>query len=137
VVEILAARGLPRDVEIIDGGTQGFGIVNLMEGRQRVILVDAANVGKTAGQFARFTLDEVDLLDGTSPLGEGQHLNIHYAGLREALLLAQALDSLPQEIVVFGVQPANTDWESALSPEVEDRLPDLIDAILAEVAASQ
>jgi hydrogenase maturation protease len=137
VAEALAALPLPRDVEVIDGGTQGLGIVNLMEGRQRVILVDAANVGETPGQFVRFTLDEVDWLGGTSPLGDGQYLNIHYAGLREALLLAQALDSLPPEIVVFGVQPVKTDWESALSSEVEETLPDLIDAILTEVAVSQ
>jgi hydrogenase maturation protease len=104
-----------------------------MEGWQRVILVDAANVAETPGQFLRFTLDEVDLLGGSSPLGGGQHLNVHYAGLREALLLAQALGSLPPEVGVFGVQPASTDWGSALSPEVQEALPDLIDAILGEV----
>ena len=136
VAEVLAARQLPRDVEVIDGGTQGLGIVNLMEGRQRVILVDAANVGEAPGQFVRFTLDDVDLLGGPGPLGDDQYLNIHYAGLREALLLARALDSLPQEVVVFGVQPANTGWESALSSEVEETLPDLIDAVLTEVAVS-
>ena len=134
IAEILAARPLPRDVQVIDGGTRGLGIVNLMEGWQRVILVDAANVAETPGQFLRFTLDEVDLLGGSSPLGGGQHLNVHYAGLREALLLAQALGSLPPEVVVFGVQPASTDWGSALSPEVQEALPDLIDAILGEVA---
>jgi hydrogenase maturation protease len=136
VAELLAACQLPKDVEVIDGGTQGLGVVNLMEGRQRVIFVDAANIGKTPGEFIRFTLDEVDLSGGSSPLGEGQHLNVHYAGLREALLLAQALDTLPRTVVVFGVQPANTDWESRLSPEVEAGLADLIDAILDEVGAS-
>ncbi len=134
VAELLAARQLPGSVEVIDGGTQGFGIVNLMAGRQRVILVDAANIGQAPGHFLRFTMDEVDLLGEPSPLGDDQYLNVHYAGLREALLLAQALGSLPQDVVVFGVQPANIGWEIALSPEVEKALPDLIDAILTEVA---
>ena len=136
VVELLAARQLPSAVKVIDGGTQGLGVVNLMEGHQRVILVDATNIGEAPGEFIRFTLDEVDLLAGSSPLGGGQHLNVHYAGLRDALLLAQALGTLPQTVVVFGVQPANTDWESRLSPEVEAGLAGLIDAILDEVRAS-
>jgi hydrogenase maturation protease len=135
VVEVLAAHPLPQHVEVIDGGTQGLGVVNLMEGRQRVVLVDAANLGETPGEFIRFTLDEVDLSGGSGPLGGGQHLNIHYAGLREALLLARALRTLPPEVVIFGVQPASVDWESTLSSEVEAALPGLIDAILDEVVA--
>jgi hydrogenase maturation protease len=128
--QALAARALPDDVEVIDGGTQGLGIVNLMEGRQQVILVDAADVGQAPGQFARFTLDEARLL------GDDQHLSVHAAGLRDALLLAQALKMLPQEVVIFGVQPATVEWGSALSPQVEAALPDLIAAVLAEVAVS-
>ena len=136
VAQLLSELQLPKDVEVIDGGTQGLGVINLMEGRQRVILVDAANIGEAPGEFIRFTLDEVDLSDGSSPLGDGQQLNVHYAGLREALLLAQALGILPQTVVIFGVQPANIDWENSLSPEVEAGLAGLMDAILDEVGAS-
>ena len=124
VVQMLTEQVLPPSVEVIDGGTQGLGIVNLIEGRQRVIVVDAADVGQSPGQFVRFTLDEAHLL------GDDQHLSIHAAGLRDALLLAQALKMLPDEVIIFGVQPANLDWESTLSPQVEAILPDLIEAVL-------
>jgi hydrogenase maturation protease len=101
-----------------------------MEGRRRVIFIDAANIGKAPGQFVRFTLDEV-LLSGPD-----RHLNVHYAGLRDALSLAEALGTLPQEVVVFGVQPVSIEWDNALSPEVEAALPDLIDAVLSEISVS-
>lgn len=130
VAQMLARQTLPSDVEVVDGGTQGLGLVNLMEGRQRMILVDAADVGKTPGEFVRFTLDKVVLR------GDDQHLSVHTAGLREALLLAQALKILPDEVVIFGVQPANLDWANALSPEVEATLPDLITAVLSELAVN-
>jgi hydrogenase maturation protease len=130
VAQMLARQTLPSDVEVVDGGTQGLGLVNLMEGRQRMILVDAADVGKTPGEFVRFTLDKVVVL------GDDQHLSVHTAGLREALLLAQALKILPDEVVIFGVQPANLDWTNALSPEVEATLPDLITAVLSELAVN-
>ena len=127
VVQKLAAQTLPPGVDVVDGGTQGLGIVNLMEGRQRVILVDAADVGKVPGQFVRFTLDEAQLL------GDDRHLSIHAAGLRDALLLAQALEMLPAEVIIFGVQPANLEWDNTLSSKVEAILPELIEAVLAEL----
>lgn len=130
VVQELASRRLPPDVEVLDGGTQGLGIVNELEGRERVILVDAANVGASPGCFVRFTLDQALLV------GADEHLSVHAAGLRDALLLAQALDMLPDELVVYGVQPANMAWETGLSPAVEASLPDLISALLAEVGKS-
>jgi len=129
LAQMLARQTLPNEVEVADGGTQGLGIVNMMEGRQRLILVDAADVEKTPGRFVRFTLDEAVLR------GHDQYLSVHSAGLREALLLAQALEMLPDEVIIFGVQPANLDWMSTLSPEVEAALPDLISAVLAEITA--
>jgi hypothetical protein len=48
-------------------------------------------------------------------------------------LLAQALQMLPDEVIIFGVQPANLEWDSALSPEVKGTLPDLITAVLGEI----
>jgi hydrogenase maturation protease len=130
VVEELAAQPLPPDVEVVDGGTQGLGLVGLMEGRRRAIVVDAASVGRSPGQFVRFTLDEARLL------GDEQPLSIHAAGLGDALLLGQALGTLPDEVIIFGVQPSCVQWDRSLSPEVDAALPALIAAVLAEVSAS-
>jgi hydrogenase maturation protease len=129
VAEVLAEQELPGDVEVVDGGIQGLGIVSLMEGRRRVILVDATDLGRAPGSIVRFTLEEVRLL------GEAEHLSIHDAGLRDALLLAKALGTLPEEVIIFGVQPAKTEWAYGLSPEVEAELPALVEAILMEVSS--
>ena len=126
----LEAQVLPPDVEVVDGGTQGLGLVTLMAGRRRVILVDAADVGRSPGEFVRFTPDEARLL------GDDAHLSVHAGGLRDALMLAQALEVLPDEVIIWGVQPANLDWNSALSPEVEAALPSLVEAVLVEILDS-
>jgi hydrogenase maturation protease len=129
VIESLAGQALPDGVEVVDGGTQGLGIVNLMEGRQRVIMVDAANVGKAPGEFVCFTPAEARLL------GDDQHLSVHSAGLRDALLLARVLQVLPDEVVIVGVQPAHLDWDDGLSPEVEAAIPQIVGRILDELGA--
>jgi hydrogenase maturation protease len=121
---------LPDEVEVADGGTQGLGLVTLLQGRKRAIVVDAVDMGRLPGEFVRFALEEVRLL-----AKEEGRFSVHEAGLREALLLAQALDMLPEEVVVFGVQPADVEWEAGLSPDVKAALPDLVEAVLEEVMA--
>jgi len=125
---MLMAEALPAGVEVVEGGTQGLGLVSLMEGWRRVILVDAANVGQTPGGFARFTPQEARLL------GNDQQISIHNAGLRDALLLGKTLELLPDEIVIYGMQPAKLDWGHGLSPQVEAAMQGLIGAILDELA---
>ena len=127
VAQALAEQARSGDVEVVEGGTLGLDLVNLMEGRQRVILVDAAEMGRNPGEFVRFGLDQVTLL------GDDKYISVHAAGLRDALLLAQVLGVLPKEIVIFGVQPASLEWRETLSPAVEARLPHLIAAVQAEL----
>ena len=129
-IQMLLVETLPGGVEIVEGGTQGLGLVSLMEGWRRVILVDAANVGQSPGEFVRFTPQEARLLGGDP------HISIHNAGLRDALLLAETLDLLPDEIIIYGMQPANLDWDDDLSPQVEAAMPELVSAILGELSAA-
>ena len=129
VIQMLTARALPEGVEVADGGTQGLGLVSLMEGWRRVILVDAANVGRPPGGFVRFTPQEARLLGGD------QQISIHNAGLRDALLLAETLELLPEEVIIYGMQPANLDWDADLSLQVETAMPELVRAILDELGA--
>ena len=91
--------------------------------------VDAANVGQSPGEFVRFTPQEARLLGGDP------HISIHNAGLRDALLLAETLDLLPDEIIIYGMQPANLDWDDNLSPQVEAAMPELVRSILCELGA--
>lgn len=128
--QLLAERCLPADVEVVDGGTQGLGLVTLLEGRRRLIVIDAADMGRLPGAFLRFTLEEARLL-----FEAGGRFSVHAAGLREALLLAQALRMLPDRVVVFGVQPARVEWEAGLSSPVEAALPGLVEAVMQELVA--
>jgi len=131
VIQELQQRDLPEGIEVIDGGTGGLDILRVIEGWENVLVVDAANVdggrGEIApGEFVRFTPDEARL--GASPEG----FSLHHAGLAEALALARALERPLPSIVVFGVQPSDVGWGEGLTPEVEQSLPALCEAVLKE-----
>jgi hydrogenase maturation protease len=126
VVELLKWGGLPTGMEAIDAGSVGFDLLGLLEGPRRVIIVDAADVGLEAGQFSRFTPDEVELR------GAAEKPAAHQAGLAEVLALARALGRPLPEIIIFGVQPGSLEWGEGLTAEVDAALPLLVEAVLRE-----
>lgn len=133
VVEELIRRGLPEGVTALDGGTGGLDLLQVLEGWERVVVIDAADVGRERGreilpgQFVRFTPDQAWLAQAAD------RFSLHYAGLSEVLALANALGRALPRMVIFGVQPAEVGWGEGLSPAVEAALPALTDAVLEEI----
>lgn len=129
VIEELHRRGLPAGVVAIDGGNAGLDLLDELEKWERVIIVDAAELGLEPGSFVRFTADEIEFQDNS--------FSSHSASLGEVLLLAQALGRQLPQIVVFGVQPADMGWREGLSQAVEAAVPALSEAVLGELSHSQ
>jgi len=127
IVEELVRRGLPEWVAALDAGNAGLDLLNVLEGWERVVIVDAAEMGREPGRFIRFMPDEARLTRAGDPF------SLHDAGLGEALALAGALGRTLPELVIFGVQPAEIDWREGLSPAVESAVPALADAVIAEL----
>ena len=130
VAQELEERTLPDDVEVMDGGTPGVGLLNLFQGRQRVIIVDAAEMGLAAGSVVRFRPEDVTLT------GSAQRFSLHRSGVADALALASELKLALPEIVVFGVQPERVDWNDSLSPQVQMAVSQVIEAVLNEAKAT-
>lgn len=126
VLEQLETRAVPDTVTLIDGGTPGLETLILWQGYERVIVVDAADMDCEPGAWRCFTRDQVQLqsrdlyLRGT----------LHYAGLAEALNLGEALNMLPPEVIIVGIQPRAIDWDIGLSPELVAVIPDICDTIM-------
>lgn len=127
VIEWLDRQALPPGVETIDGGTSGLDIVSILMGRERAIIVDAADIGRMPGQWLRFTPDVAQLKSSDAAL------SLHSTGFAEALTLGAALNVLPPTIIIYGVQPQNLDWTAQLSAEVQAAVIEVGQAILHEL----
>jgi len=130
VAEELQGLELPDGVTVVEGGTAGLGLIGLMEGYQKVIIVDAADMGHPPGCVVRFTPLEAQLKTVEAPL------SLHQIGLGEALTLAEALEVAPAERIIIGVQPSQVEMGAGLSPEVERAIPKIIRTILSELDAT-
>jgi hydrogenase maturation protease len=127
----LQQRGdLPPHVVVVDGGTGGVGLIPLIEDYRRVIVVDAVPMDQPPGTIRRFTWDEV------RPIPNELALSLHQSDLTGALVLAETLDCLPPEVVIYGVQPHNISWDQPMSTAVENALPALLAALINEVRSN-
>lgn len=119
-----ALPAVPPGVALLDGGTPGLELVLTCQGYDRVIIVDAADLGDAPGSWRCLP---------TACLQAGDpHLRgtLHSAGLAEALTLGAALDLLPSEIIILGIQPGELGWSPGLTPRVAAAIPDLCQVIM-------
>jgi hydrogenase maturation protease len=127
VAEMLANHRLPEGVCVRDAGTPGIGLVTQMEDWACVYIIDAAEMGETPGAWRRFTPAEVRLI------AEDGAISAHEADVASALALAEAVGVLPDEVILYAVEPQKVGWGEGLSAPVTTALPGLVDQILEEL----
>jgi len=123
----LAKQSLPTQVEVIDAGTATMDLLSVIRDAERIIVIDALRGGGSPGTLYRVRPD--DLL-----LAREQNLSLHQVGLLEVLGMARQLGGDP-EVIIIGVEPKEITWGMELTPEVAARLPQVIEAVVAELKA--
>ena len=113
-----------EDVRIVEIGTGGLSLLDIVSGYDRLILLDAAISGSPAGTVRVLT---EDALSGAVHLGAG-----HEADLATTLALGRKLagQSLPRHVHIVAVEVRNiTDFSENLSPEAEAAVPEAVAAV--------
>lgn len=129
VIESLAARALPPNVEVDCCSLGGLSLMERMSGYERVILVDAIYTGEQpAGNVSCFTL--ADLPDQSA----GHTASAHDTSLRNALNVGRSMEiPLPDDrhVVVVAIEAEKVyDFSEELSPEVASAVPKAVDLVL-------
>lgn len=130
-IKELEKMGFPEGVEFIDGGTAGYGLIPMIEGATKLIVVDAVDADAEPGTIYRFTPEDV-APDNESP---EPRFSLHDVGLVEALQLAKFMGN-DCDTVIFGIQPKSLDWGLELTPELEEKLPRLLELVAEEIKNS-
>ena len=113
VVQRLAERTLPENVEVVDFGIRGFDLtMALLEDVDLVILVDAASRGGSPGTL--YVIEpEPDKTDELAPAAA--MLDPHSLDPVKVLQLAQTMGGQPGRVLVVGCEPetvgSDEDWD--------------------------
>jgi len=124
----LEKTALPPHVDLIDGGTAGLDLLDLMRGYERVIIIDAVEAGAEPGTIFRFTPEEVTSETSALPL------SLHQTEVLKVLQLAAFVGRPLPRIIIYGIQPEVMDWSTELSSALRASLAKLVDAVLKEIS---
>ncbi len=124
-IQSLQEMVLPPDVELIDGGTSPDLIAYTRAG-DKLIIIDAAKAGGEPGAVYHFRPEDI------SPEKRILH-SAHEMGVIDALNLAAFTGNRPSDVVIIGVEPKEIDWGIELSPELERKLPEIVNVVLREI----
>ena len=67
VIERMLKMRLPDNVELVDGGTAGADLLDVLAERKKVIVIDAVQADCEPGTVLKFTADDLVCLLYTSP----------------------------------------------------------------------
>jgi len=122
----LGKYDLPKNVEIYDGGTGGFKLIDLMHNTKKVIFIDAVEIEKEPGTITIFKSKDV-----RSQYPKKKY-SLHDTDLLEVIKMAELLDSAP-EIEIVGVQPKTINYGMVLSKELTDSMSNIINSVLSRI----
>lgn len=132
VIERLRALDLPDGIELVDGGTLSFTLLEIVENADRLIVVDAAQLDAAPGTVRVFRDAEMD-----EYLNSSARPSVHEVNLLDVLVAARLRGRMPARYSLVGIQPQSLDWSSEPTPAVAagvDRAAETIFALCGEAA---
>lgn len=127
VVETLQDRyEFPENVSIVDGGVLGVSLLGVISEADHLIVIDVIRNKGKAGDLYR--------LEGQAiPERIRAKNSIHQIDFLEALTLCQALDKVP-ETVILGTEPEDIETlDLELTPAIREKVDPVTDMVLAEI----
>jgi hydrogenase maturation protease len=129
VANELVKLELPPGVTVVEGGTDGFRLINVITEADRLIVVDAVKGGGAPGSIYRFDINEVQNCPS------GFKTSVHQIGILEVINLSGLIGKTPQTTVI-GIEPESLEMGMELSPEIKSKIPRIIELIWDELKSS-
>jgi hydrogenase maturation protease len=126
VANELSKMDLPPEVSVVEGGTDGFRLLNIITEADRLIVIDAVRGGEEPGSIYRFDINEI------KNVPTGFKTSVHQVGILEVINLSELIGKTPHATVI-GVEPKSLEMSMELSPEVKAKVPRVIELVMNEL----
>jgi len=114
------------DVELLDGGTSGIELLRHIEDHDNLIIIDCMTHDQPPGTIYKVENEDVPSVFRT-------RISPHQLGLSDLLAAAMLTSGLPENLVLFGVEPETVDIGLELTETVESSLNKLITTVVEEL----
>jgi hydrogenase maturation protease len=123
--ELQKMDSLP-EIEIIEGGTDGFGLLNIITDTDYLIVIDSVKGGGKPGSIYRFGIKDAPACPDLFKT------SVHQIGILEVIHLSGLIGKTP-ETVVIGIEPKVLSRGMELSPEIKEKIPRIISLVKGEI----
>ena len=122
LIQELSKRELPEYLDILDGGTGGFLLLNCFEAYGTIIFIDATMDGQEAGT--------ISLIQPKFAADFPSALSVHDVGLKDMIEAVYLMETKPKmHLLTISIAQVNP-MTLELSPKVKAAIPKAIDQIL-------
>ena len=126
VLEFERRYQVPDYVEIVDGGSAGLDLIPFIEGREKVLMVDAVNFDREPGY--------IDILENDAiPARITEKASMHHLGLMDVLSIVRMSGNVPKELCLIGIQPKSLELGIDMTREMCDKVDSLIERVVAKL----
>lgn len=125
LIEALKKEQLPENVELIDGAATGFNLLPVIEGCDKLVVIDALKTEDTPGAIYKFDPQDVNFK-------RDRNFSLHDVDFFQVLEFARKYKKLPQ-IVIIAVVPEEIDLGMELSDTVKKKMPKLTSLVMEEI----
>ena len=116
----------PENVSLVDGGVLGLNLLGVISEADHLIVVDAIRNNGNPGDLYRLESDDI-------PNRIRAKNSLHQVDFLEALTMCQALDKVP-ETVILGVEPSDIETLSIeLTPTTRVKIDQMIEMVFSEL----
>jgi hydrogenase maturation protease len=109
-------------VDLLDGGIDGLSLIDCIEGYEKVLVVDAVDMGAVPGEVRMFSPEEAKLTI------KADTLSTHGFGLAEVIALMEKLEMKP-DMHIIGIQAKDVNFGEGMSPEVSSKIEEILKLI--------
>jgi hydrogenase maturation protease len=117
-------------VDLLDGGTDGFSLLEYIKAYENVLVVDAVEMGMTPGEIRLFSPAEAKLTL------QSEALSTHGFGLAEVIGLMETL-GIQNNLRIIGIQAKDISFGEAISPEVAGKMDEILEMIKEYIIATK
>lgn len=127
VIDTLSSRYcFQGPVSLVDGGTLGLDLLPRLENVASLLIIDAIDMRQAPGTIFRLEGDAV-------PRAFASKLSVHQMGLQDLLAVAELQGHVPDNLVVWGVQPESIAMGTELTATVAAAVEPLINQVVNEL----
>ena len=113
----------PDYIDVVEGGTDGFGLFNLILETDRLIVIDCVKGGGAPASIYRFDIDDY------RHFPDVYKTSVHQVSIEEVISLTGAFRDPPRTTII-GIEPAEVSMSMELSPPVQEKLPKIMELVI-------